>query len=159
MKGTKTQSEKLKKFRLFKEKHLNKTTKNNYINGIQKYIPPAAKNMLAAGNTSESTKKMEEKRKKEMAQLGGERVHKEERWLNGSVSDSNAVVPGSNPAPPQPRANSAKSLGGLAKYRIMCWPLRGDRSTSTKNKQKKPNKYKGKKDGRSWKNVPYERKT
>ncbi len=52
-----------------------------------------------------------------MAQLGGERVLKEERWLNGSVSDSNAVVPGSIPAPPPPRAGKlCKSLGGLVQY-------------------------------------------
>ncbi len=63
--------------------------------------------MLAAVNTGEITKKMEEKRRQEMAQLGGDRAHKKEWWLNGSVSDSNAMVPGSNPAPPQPRGNSA----------------------------------------------------
>jgi hypothetical protein len=73
-----------------------------------------------------------------MAQLGGERVHKEERWLNGSVSDSNAVVPGSIPVPPPPRAGKlCKSLGGLVQYRIVCWPLRGGRSTKIKQKTPK----------------------
>ncbi len=37
---------------------------------------------------------------------GGEVAQQEERWLNGSAPDCKSVVLGSNPAPPQHKANS-----------------------------------------------------
>jgi hypothetical protein len=60
-------------------------------------------------------------------------------WLNGSTPDCESVVTGSNPAPPQHRANSVSPYVGcyLGWHSTVCWPLRDGRGTNNTQKNLK----------------------
>ncbi len=45
------------------------------------------------------------------------RPNEKPRWFNGSSPDSPGAVPGSNPAPHQPTANSSRLAYGMAQHR------------------------------------------